>query len=61
MNQISRVQKVINQLEIFCSKPFEHQKELINEHQHIIDHNFKVAATFPHKKILSDVMEKLNV
>jgi len=61
MNQISRVQKVINQLEIFCSKPFEYQKQLINEHQHIIDHNFKVAATFPHKKILSDVMEKLNV
>ena len=52
--------RVIQQLEGFCSKPFEYQKQLIDEHQHIIKHNFKVATTFPHKKILLDVMEKFN-
>lgn len=60
INEISRVKKVIQQLENFCSKPFEHQKQTILKNQHIIDHNFKVASTFPHKKILSDMMEKLN-
>ena len=60
IDEISRVKRVIQQLEGFCSKPFEYQKQLIDEHQHIIKHNFKVATTFPHKKILLDVMEKFN-
>lgn len=61
VNQIVRVQKVIQQLENFCSKPFDYQKQIISEHQHILDHNFKTAANFPHKKLFLDLLRKINV
>lgn len=61
IDQILRVKKVIQQLEYFCGKSFEYQKELISEHQHILDHNYKIASSFPHKKLFLELMEKLNV
>jgi len=61
VDQISRVQKVIKQLEIFCSKPFNHQKQIIREHQHILDHNHRVASTYPHKEEFLKLLGKINV
>ena len=61
VDQISRVQKVIQQLELFCSKSFDYQKQIIREHQHILDHNHRVASTFPHKEAFLKVLGKINV
>ena len=61
VDQITRVQKVIKQLEIFCNKPFKVQKQIIQKHQHILDHNHKVASTFPHKEEFLKLLGNINV
>jgi len=61
VDDISRVQKVIQQLEIFCDKSFKHQKQIIQKHQHILDHNHTVASTFSHKEAFLKLLENINV
>ena len=61
VDEIVRVKKVVEQLEIFCSKSFNYQKQVITEHKDILDHNFMVASNFPHKKIYIELLDKLNV
>tara|TARA_B100000963_G_scaffold212504_1_gene185170 strand:- start:3105 stop:4319 length:1215 start_codon:yes stop_codon:yes gene_type:complete len=58
-DEVVKVQKVIEQLELFCSKPFEEQKELILKYNDVLEHNKKLATEFPHKKYYKEMLEKL--
>lgn len=58
-DEIIKVQKVIEQLDIFCQKPFETQKELILKHNDVLEHNKKLATEFPHKHYFKEVLNKI--
>ena len=58
-DEILKVQKVIEQLEIFCAKSFVEQKELILKHKDVLEHNKKLATDFPHKKYYKNMLEEL--